>query len=273
MTKIIADIIPYLKGDKLYGDDFSVNEIDSWFTAEQDGYFLLAQQDKVKYNYGYYALNFRHGFLYLPKKRFSHVLGIGSAYGDELRPILSQSDTISILEPSDGFVTKDLEGVPVNYIKPLATGIIPFENDSIDLVTCFGVLHHIPNVSKVVSELYRILKPGGYALIREPIVSMGDWRKPRFGLTKNERGIPILIFREIITKNGLLIVKENKCLFSLTSRLKYLLSGSVYNNKLAVQLDAFLCTLPIWSKVYHAENVFQKLRPMSVFYVLQKPLI
>ncbi len=261
----------YFSGRKLYGNDFSQDQIDAWFADEADGYFNLTQSGDGEYAYGYHALNMKHGYSALPKRRFGHVLGIGSAYGDELEPILAHSDRVSILEPSDGFKGTVLKGVPVSYVKPVAAGDMPFDSDSLDLITCFGVLHHIPNVSKIVDEFYRVLKPGGYALVREPIISMGDWRKPRTGLTKRERGIPLPVLRGFVEQAGFKVVRERKCMFSLTSRLKHIISGSVFNNPAIVALDAVLSALPIWPRVYHARNGLQKLRPTAVYYVLQKP--
>ena len=118
----------------------------------------------------------------------------------------------------------------------------------------------------------RCLKPGGYALVREPIISMGDWRKPRTGLTKRERGIPLPIIKNFVDQAGFQIIHERKCMFSLTSRLRYIVSGSVFNNAAVVALDALLSVLPIWSTVYHARSVWQKLRPTAIYYVLHKPL-
>jgi SAM-dependent methyltransferase len=267
----IDDFNVYLHGAKLYGDDFSQEQIDAWFHDEKDGYFELTQSDDEKNSYGYHALNLRHGFSHLPIKKYGHVLGIGSAYGRELGPIFGCTDKISILEPSDGFVSTEIEGVPLNYVKPVANGHMPFESESVDLITCFGVLHHIPNVSTVIREFHRVLKPGGYALVREPIISMGDWRLPRRGLTKHERGIPLPLLSQFIQKAGLVTLKESKCVFSLTSRLKPFITGSVYNNHLIVALDALICSLPVWPTTYHASNVLQKFRAMSVFYVLSKP--
>lgn len=262
----------YFSGKKLYGNDFTQDQIEAWFEDEAEGYFNLIQSSgDGKYAYGYHALNYRHGFLKLPHKRFAHVLGVGSAYGGELAPILEHSDRISILEPSAGFKSTVLNGVPVSYVKPNASGDMPFDSNSLDLITCLGVLHHIPNVSKIIAEFYRVLNAGGCALVREPIISMGDWRKPRTGLTKHERGIPLPVLRDFVRQSGFKVMRERKCMFSLTSRLKHVVSGSVFNNAAVVLLDALLCALPIWPKVYHARNVLQKLRPTAVFYVLQKP--
>lgn len=268
-----ADMEIFFSGTQLYGNDFSQDRIDAWFADEADGYYNLTQSsDTAKYVYGYHALNKTHGFSALPKRQFGHVLGVGSAYGDELEPLFACSDRISILEPSDGFKSTVLNGVPVNYFKPVASGDIPFDSNSLDLITCLGVLHHIPNVSKVVNEFYRVLRPGGYALVREPIISMGDWRKPRAGLTRRERGIPLQLIREFVELAGFKVVRERKCMFSLTSRLRYLTAGPVYNNGAIVALDAVLSALPIWPRIYHARNALQKLRPTSAYFVLEKPI-
>lgn len=49
----------------------------------------------------------------------------------------------------------------------LKSNDLPFENESIDFITCLQVLHHIPDKNYTLFQLYRILKPGGYILIRE----------------------------------------------------------------------------------------------------------
>ena len=40
---------------------------------------------------------------------------------------------------------------------------IPFNDNSFDLVYSNGVIHHTPNTTQVVKEIYRVLKPGGAA--------------------------------------------------------------------------------------------------------------
>jgi len=262
-----------LRGEKLYGDDFLQEDINAWFKDEEAGYYNLGAADRENYEYGYHALNMEYGFRFLPDTTFSHVLGVGSAYGDELLPIVGKSSRITILEPAEGFVITKLNGYPVEYKKPQPSGILPFAKESFDLIICLGVLHHIPNVSTVVGEFFRCLKPNGYVLIREPIKSLGDWRKPRKGLTKRERGIPLEIFRKIILSAGFEVVREQKCMFSLTSRLRHVLSTPVFNSRFAVFLDKILCSFPLWSNKYHPTNPFHKLSPSSVFYVLRKSIV
>ncbi|MBT9317285.1 class I SAM-dependent methyltransferase [Leptothoe spongobia] len=46
---------------------------------------------------------------------------------------------------------------------------IPFKDDQFDVVFCSHVLEHVPEDRKAMSELYRVLKPGGWAILQVPI--------------------------------------------------------------------------------------------------------
>jgi SAM-dependent methyltransferase len=47
---------------------------------------------------------------------------------------------------------------------------IQFPNDHFDLILCSHVLEHVPDDRKAMRELYRVLKPGGTAILMVPIV-------------------------------------------------------------------------------------------------------
>ena len=259
----------YFEGKKLYGDDFSIEQITEWYEDEKDAYLNLWENDGCNYKYGYHYLNYKYAFSFLPSYHFDNVLCLGGAYGDELLPIRDRIGQITIVESTDKF-SKNNKDLSITYVKSQPSGELLFPNDYFDLITCFGTLHHIPNVSKVVKEIYRCAMRGGYVLIREPIVSMGDWREERRGLTKRERGIPLHIFRRIIADTGFNIINDRKCMFSLTSRLRYFVKDSVYNFRSALLLDRWFCMLFGWNNTYHATNLFLKLRPTSIFYALYK---
>lgn len=42
---------------------------------------------------------------------------------------------------------------------------LPFEDNCFDFISSSGVLHHTPDMQKAVNEAYRVLKPGGEAII------------------------------------------------------------------------------------------------------------
>lgn len=264
------NINEYLSGRKLHGDDFEYDELKMWYEREAEGYSGLQTESCDSYIYKYHALNKAKFFKKIPNRRFSHVLGFGSAYCEELTPIVDQIKKITVLEPSGVFPRDNLCGVPMNYMKPRVNGEMEFEDASFDMIVCSSALHHVANVSKVIAEFARCVKPGGYVIIREPIVSMGDWSKPRKGLTAFERGIPLNIFQQIIDSTGLNIISENKCMFSITKKLSPVIRGPVYNSRLAVFLDDILCWFFAWNTTYHATKHWHKLRPTAISYVLQR---
>lgn len=45
---------------------------------------------------------------------------------------------------------------------------LPFEDNSLEAVFCSGVLHHLPSLQMALSEIRRVLKPGGFLVAREP---------------------------------------------------------------------------------------------------------
>jgi len=267
----MPDIEVYFSGDALYGDDFDESQVAQWHADEREAYAELGANNRAQYQYVYHAWNRFHAYRHLPADTtFQNVLGFGAAYGDEFLPIASRIKAITILDPSTAFKQESVHGVPVRYAAPAQDGRIPLDDGAFDLITAFGVLHHIPNVSFVVRELARTLGSGGYMLVREPIVSMGDWRKPRPHLTKHERGIPLEILKSIVRNSGLDIVRIGLCGFPLVPRLFALFGDAPYNSPLATSIDAMVCNLLSWNVNYHARSFVRKLRPTSAFLVARK---
>jgi len=265
------DMFAYFSGMKLYGDDFSPDQIAAWFRDEQEAYAALGAGNRQKYEYAYHQLNIRHGYRHIGSRRFRHALGFGSAYGDEFLPVIRQIDFITILDPSEAFSkTEQISGVPCEYHKPNIDGGISFADGNFDFIACLGVMHHIANVSRVVNECFRCLSTDGVMLLREPIVSMGDWRKPRTGLTKRERGIPIKIFEQIIEKSGFTVKHKAFCNFPPIPRLASKIGVDAYNSPTLTWLDDLLSQIFSRNTQYHREGLFSKFGPASAYFILGK---
>jgi SAM-dependent methyltransferase len=265
------DISLYLSGMKLYGNDFPIDRIAAWFDDEKEGYADLGARDRASYRYLYRTLDWLHGYRHLGSRSFRQALGIGAAYGEEFIPLADRIQEITILDPSDAFaVNTRIKRTPCRYEKPTMEGCLPFEDQRFDLITSFSVLHHIPNVSYVLRECFRCLARDGRMLIREPIISMGDWTKPRRGLTKNERGIPLNIFEEIIGDAGFTIKRRSLCIFPAIPKLTDKLGIAAYNTLGLTLLDAVLCLALRRNTKYHRTTIWQKLGPANVYFVLAK---
>lgn len=267
-----TELNSHIIGRSLIGDEFSAEEIQQWFRDEQEGYAMLGAQDHDPHWYQYHALNTRYGFSALPNRRIGHALGLGSAYGQEFLPIVERIDRLTILEPSEKLRACEVGGLKLNYVVPNATGELPFADNTFDLITCFGVLHHIPNVSFVVSEISRVLNPGGLLLMREPIVNMGDWRQPRRGLTARERGIPKPIMENALGAANLITQSAQYVDFPPFNRLLTRIGAkAIFNSQFLTLIDALLATLFSWNARYHRPRLWDKCAPASVFWVCRKP--
>lgn len=68
------------------------------------------------------------------------------------------------------YITADLfmEGVD---LKVNIENMSEIDNSEFDLVICSHVLEHVPNDQKALNELFRILKPGGQAILMVPLVN------------------------------------------------------------------------------------------------------
>jgi len=67
----------------------------------------------------------------------------------------------------DNYITADIES-PWAKVK-MDVHNIPFPENSFDIVFCNHVLEHVEDDIKVLKEFFRVLKPGGWAVLQSPI--------------------------------------------------------------------------------------------------------
>lgn len=64
------------------------------------------------------------------------------------------------------YITSDLES-PIADVKADICDL-PFEDNSFDVVFCNHVLEHIPDDTKAMQELFRVMKPSGFGIFQIP---------------------------------------------------------------------------------------------------------
>jgi glycosyltransferase involved in cell wall biosynthesis/ubiquinone/menaquinone biosynthesis C-methylase UbiE len=97
------------------------------------------------------------------------VLEIGGGMGTDLSQFARHGALVTDLDLSSGHLAlaKEnfrLRGLPGEFVLHDAESLV-FDDNTFDLVYSNGVLHHTPNTQHVVSEIHRVLKPGGRAIV------------------------------------------------------------------------------------------------------------
>jgi len=268
----------YLDGNILVGDDFKQEEIDLWYKEEEEAYSKLAS-DGSKKNYLYENINNFYG-LKSVLHNFSpnepvNILCFGAAYGGEviaIKKILddrSISYSITVVDSSDIMLDDIKKRLSVNILKASSDGKIDLKPNSFDLITCFGILHHIANVSFVLSQFYKILKNGGGLFLREPISSMGNWNKVRIGTTISERGIAK---KYLVKQLNILGFNVLSCQYTFVSPLLKIFNrfNLDITSKIVIYSDFILSKILSWNIYYYRDTKFKKIAPGSVYILCKK---
>ncbi len=129
----------------------------------------------------------RHRLLWLYLKNetdfFQSELDSDSSIKQTKSIKLRDTETSSVLKvlhfaPEQAFYKlfknqKNLDYTTTDLLSPLADikadiCNLPFPNDTYDVILCNHVLEHIPDDTKAMQELYRVLKPGGMGIFQIP---------------------------------------------------------------------------------------------------------
>lgn len=118
---------------------------------------------------------------YWQRSRFRHVTALIEAQGAVLDVGCGSSRIISALPA--GSVALDVLLRKVRYArkfgKPLVVGSgfsLPFRDESFPCVVCSQVIEHVPKESPMLSELCRVLAPGGRLVLGTPDYARAEWR-------------------------------------------------------------------------------------------------
>jgi SAM-dependent methyltransferase len=174
-----ATVPDTLRGLRLHGADLDEAGLAAWFADEQEGYARIA--GPLGEDGGAGHANRFHAYRFLGDRTFRCCLALGAASGREYAPLAGRVERFVAIEPGRRFWRPTIAGAPAEYRAPTPRGTIALPDASCDLAASFGVLHHIANVGEVLGELARVLEPGGVLILREPIVSLGDFSLPAPG--------------------------------------------------------------------------------------------
>jgi ubiquinone/menaquinone biosynthesis C-methylase UbiE len=132
---------------------------------------------------------------------FESLLDVGAGTGRGVRFLLNRGRSVRGIEPVTLLIERaETRGVPKDLIVEGTGYSLPFENDTFDAVFECGVLHHVAEPSRVVSEMMRVAKravflsdanrfgQGGYAvrILKLGLYKCNLWRAVRFIQTRGK---------------------------------------------------------------------------------------
>ncbi|HEU5105120.1 MAG TPA: class I SAM-dependent methyltransferase [Solirubrobacterales bacterium] len=110
-------------------------------------------------------------------------------------------------EPALAAEAKGLEVARVD----LETGRFPWEDGSVDVVVCNQVLEHLKNIWLPMTEMHRVLRPGGHAILSVPnlaslhnrvLLALGRQPTSIRVLGPHVRGYAFREFRDLVALGG-----------------------------------------------------------------------
>jgi GT2 family glycosyltransferase/SAM-dependent methyltransferase len=113
-----------------------------------------------------------------PERGVQQVLEVGGGQSGLAAALYPAADVLTVdLDPSFGR-RQDLYGSPGRRFVCGTATRLPVGDRSVDVVTLFDVVEHIPDDAAAVREALRVLRPGGHLLLTTPSEL---WRFPYYG--------------------------------------------------------------------------------------------
>ena len=111
-----------------------------------------------------------HEVLQIIKPVEGPVLDVGCHGGTFTKVVLSKigSKEIYGIDISHSAIQYAQKKIPFGKFKVADAAKLPYVNNFFDAVICLEVLEHVDNPSRVLAEIYRVLKKGGYTIILVP---------------------------------------------------------------------------------------------------------
>lgn len=121
--------------------------------------------------YALYHINqprFKFFDTYVPKWEGIRALDVGCGGGFSCEFMASRGVLVSGIDQSAKCIHAaqkhaEISEFKIDYRQAVAESI-PYDDATFDVVVCVDVLEHVENVQRVISEVYRVLKPNGLFL-------------------------------------------------------------------------------------------------------------
>lgn len=134
------------------------------------------------------------------------VLDVACGTGEWLQAAYESGAHIFGVDLSEKAISFCRQSHPEGEFQATSAENLPFDDESMDVISCLGSLEHFPDKPAALAEMYRLLKPGAYLVISVPNSNFLGYRLGLYGGT-NQAGIietPLRVFEweELATGAG-----------------------------------------------------------------------
>ncbi len=98
----------------------------------------------------------------LAGERLERVLDVGCGDGTFAARVAALGARVTGLDPAPTALARARVAHPeLDFVAPAADGSLPFPDADFDVVTCVNVMQHVADTQSLLSEMRRVLAPGG----------------------------------------------------------------------------------------------------------------
>lgn len=150
--------------------------------------------------------------------------------------------------------------------------ILPFEDNSFDMILSSQVFEHIYDIKTSINEIYRVAKKGGYLCATVPFAAP-EHLKPYDFFRYTEFGI-----KELLEEAGWKIVsieKSTSDIDTIRQQMIFSLSSKMHSEKSVVAFFRLLFVMPIWNFLFYIkqkrkQNLKKYDFPLGIFIIARK---
>jgi len=142
---------------------------------------------------------------YLPARGEGRkLLDVGCGTGHHMSILRSRGYDVSGVDGSEGMLEVARRNNPGSDITIADVERLPHKSSSFDYVMCIEVLRYLPRIERCVSEIARVLKPGGTALVTAaPLFSLNGYYLVNRAVTVVPMGSLVRLKQFFATSSGL----------------------------------------------------------------------
>ena len=105
----------------------------------------------------------------LARESYGRVLDVGCGDGTVAAALAQRDAQVTGLDPAPTALDRARAAHPeLEFVGPAPDGRLPFPDASFDAVTCVNVLQHVADTQALLSEVRRVLVPGGLLVVAVP---------------------------------------------------------------------------------------------------------